>query len=248
MSAIIKTTVSLACFAAVALAAPTWTDCDAGEYFYSCANGYRGCFSMDPCALPPVGSTPTTTTSATTSATAIAAVCPTGTASAKIWQPTMYNLYPSEPDRAEAPVSHLEVSHKSATDPAVEQVAVFSGIPASAKSCTLGWAQGAAAERVFKVENSGLVSTLQLTGFPSDVSKVSSASVAAYEPTDAVKAGLTIDFTNWDKVLTAAPHSGGPVDCAETIYVKVGIKTTNGDGYVYMDQDAKNGLTISYTC
>ncbi|KAI1764240.1 hypothetical protein GGR53DRAFT_327618 [Hypoxylon sp. FL1150] len=237
MSAIIKTAATLACLAAVAIATPTWTDCEAGETFYSCANGYRGCFSMDPCALPPAISTTTTTTAA--------AACPTGTASAKIWQPTMYNIYPSDPSRSEAPVSHLEVQlHGS--DPAVEQVAVFSGIPASAKSCTLGWSQAAASERVFVVEKSGLVSTTQLTGFPSDA--VSAASVAAYEPEDPAEKGLTTDFTLWDKTATATGHVGGGVDCAESIYVKVAIEPVNGDGHVYMDQDLKNGLTIAYTC
>ncbi|XXG98876.1 hypothetical protein Hte_005206 [Hypoxylon texense] len=242
MSAIMKTAASLACLAAVALATPTWTDCPAGEVFYSCANGYRGCFTQDPCALPPITSstTPPTTTTATTT---IAAACPTGTDSIKIWQPTMYNIYPSDPSRSEASVSRLEVG---TDDPAVAQVAVFRGIPAGAKSCTLGWSQADASERRFVVDRSGLVDTTQLTGFPSS-GAVSAASVASYEPEDPAKTH-TLDFTFWDKTEKATSHTGGAVDCAESVYVKIALDKANGEGHVYMDQDGKNGLTLSYAC
>ncbi|KAI4859245.1 hypothetical protein F4820DRAFT_440382 [Hypoxylon rubiginosum] len=247
MSAIFKTAASLACLAAVVVAAPTWTDCPAGSVFYSCANGYRGCFTQDPCALPSITS-PTTTTTAVpappTTTTVAAAACPTGTGSVKLWQPTMYNLYPSEPDRAEASVSRLEVG----TAPALEQVAVFRGIPASAKSCTLGWSQADASERVFVVEKNGLLSTVPLTGFPADDTKVSAASVAAYEPKDDSAEDSTMDFTFWDQTEKATNHTGSPVACAENIYIKVALNPVNGDGHLYMYQDGKNGITLSYTC
>ncbi|KAI1776617.1 hypothetical protein F4818DRAFT_457402 [Hypoxylon cercidicola] len=241
MSTIIKTAASLACLAVAAVATPTWTDCPAGEVFYTCANGYRGCYTQDPCALPPIASSapaPTTTTIA-------AAACPTGT-SAKIWQPTMYNIYPSEPERAEAPVSHLEVRIHGA-DPALQQVAVFGGIPAAARTCTLGWAQAAASERVFVVEKSGLLETQQLAGFPAAGAPASAAGVAAYEPADPARTH-SMDFTFWDHTEAAAVHVGSQVDCAEHVYVKVALDPVNGDGHVYMDQDAKNGLTLTYTC
>lgn len=55
MSSIIKITTSLACLVTAVLA--NGGDCPPGKVFYSCANGYRGCFEKDPCALPPFTST-----------------------------------------------------------------------------------------------------------------------------------------------------------------------------------------------
>ncbi|OTA99769.1 hypothetical protein M426DRAFT_251924 [Hypoxylon sp. CI-4A] len=263
MSFIIKTT-ALATLASLVSANPILsrgeTDCVAGKVFYSCANGYRGCFEKDPCALPPVATTsivlpttsatatatsiilPTATTTTTPSSTAAAAACPTGTASASIWQPTMYNLYPSDPDLAQDPVSYLQVQvHEQ--DPQLEQVAAFHGIPSEAKKCFLGWGQGKPEERTFVVDHSGLTSLFQLTGFPAE--PVSSNSVAPFVPADSTHA----DFTSWDDAShPEQKHDNGEIDCAESIYFKLALDTENGDGHVYMEQDAKNGLFVSYTC
>ncbi|KAI2465852.1 hypothetical protein F4781DRAFT_407587 [Annulohypoxylon bovei var. microspora] len=259
MSSIIKIATSLACLAAVAVAKPInagslsrreWTDCSAGTVFYSCANGYRGCFEKDPCALPPIAAATTTiptppspTTVETITTTPPATTCQSGS----VWQPTMYNLFPTQPDFSQTSVSYLEVQVRG-TEPQLEQVAVFQGIPAGAKTCTLSWAQASEAERVFVVDDSGYTSVLPLTGFPAAGSPVSSASVKPFEPADAAAAKHP-DFTFWDKQSKdAATHTAGVVACAEEMYFKVAIDTTNGDGHVYLEQDAKNGFYISYTC
>ncbi|KAI0841186.1 hypothetical protein F5Y06DRAFT_260881 [Hypoxylon sp. FL0890] len=251
MLSIIKTAASLACLATVALAGPINlsgrgdTDCEAGKVFYVCANGYRGCFEKDPCALPPIattslasGPTPTTITTVTT-----ATACSTGS----VWQPTMYNLLPGEPDKTQPAVSYLQFQVQD-NQPEQEQVAVFQGIPASAKTCYLNWAQAAEAERTFTVDGSGYSTVEQLTGFPAAGQPISSASIAQYEPADKSKAQHP-DFTFWDKQSKdAVTHKGGEIDCAENVYLKVALDTLNGDGRVYMEQDAKNGFYITYTC
>ncbi|KAL7627939.1 hypothetical protein AAE478_002134 [Parahypoxylon ruwenzoriense] len=271
MSSMIKTAASLACLAAVTLATPLnsgasnvlprqhETDCSSGKVFYSCANGYRGCFETDPCALPAIIITTTatfstsivsaTSTSSTSSATTVAAAgaCPTAGTTGSIWQPTMYNLYPSEPDLAQTPVSYLQVQVHG-TDPQLEQAVVFRGIPAEAKTCTLSWAQADASERNFVVVDSGLISVQPLAGFP-DVGQgepVTSDSVDAF--VDPAVKPLRPDFTFWDKTEAATPHTAGPIDCAQDVYFKVNIDARNGDGHVYLEQDAKNGFYIEYTC
>ncbi|KAI2621189.1 hypothetical protein GGR54DRAFT_91930 [Hypoxylon sp. NC1633] len=257
MPSIIKTAATLAYLATAALANPInagpagmlrrqhWTDCEAGLVFYSCANGYRGCYEKDPCALPPLTTTTTTTVPLPTPTpiTTTPAACPTGS----IWQPTMYNLYPTDPTRSEAAVTRLDIT--TLNSPTTEQAMVFHGIPAGATRCTLHWAQAGAAERTFVVEHSGLVSVAPLTGFPAAGSPVSIASLAPFaEADDAAGAAFDVDFTFWDATLTATDHVGSPVACAESVYLKVGLDATNGAGHVLLEQDARNGFYIEYEC
>ncbi|KAI1137796.1 hypothetical protein F5Y05DRAFT_62364 [Hypoxylon sp. FL0543] len=256
MPSIIKTAASLACLATVALAGPINagsgrmfsrrgdTDCEAGKVFYACANGYRGCFEQDPCALPPVATTTSLPSGpAPTTITTAPETCSNGS----VWQPTMYNLLPGEPDKAQPAVTYLQFQVQ-ANQPEQQQVAVFQGIPATAQKCYLNWAQAAEAERTFTVDGSGYSAVQQLTGFPAAGAPVSSASIAQYVPADQAKTQHP-DFTFWDKQSKdAATHSGGEVDCAEDVYLKVSLDTLNGDGRVYMEQDAKNGFYITYTC
>ncbi|KAI1206513.1 uncharacterized protein F4807DRAFT_439395 [Annulohypoxylon truncatum] len=258
MSSILRTATSLACLAAVALAGPInagslsrreWTDCPTGKVFYACANGYRGCFEKDPCALPPVATTslaipatPTTVGAAVTT-TPAASTCQSGS----IWQPTMYNLYPAQPDLSVSPVTYLQVQASNGTQPSLEQVAAFSGIPRSAKTCTLMWAQAAESERTFVVDGSGLTAIQPLSGFPAPGTPVSANSVKPFvsggaRPTHA-------DFTYWDKQSKdAVNHTVGAFACAEAVYYKLSIDAASGDGRVYLEQDGKNGLYVTYTC
>ncbi|KAH9986403.1 hypothetical protein F4779DRAFT_611826 [Xylariaceae sp. FL0662B] len=240
-----KTITSLVCLAAVTFANPIhtdatklasrWTDCPAGEQWYTCANGYKGCYSKDPCALP-------SKTSTTPSSTA---ACPTGTAKAKVNKPTMYNLHPSQPELAGPSVSHLEVQAGKDVAP-LEQVAVFKGIPEGAKYCTLGWSQADAANRNFTVTGDGLITVSQLTGFPADGEPVSSTSVAPFEDPAAPK--TTPDFTEWDKSQGASDHMNGPLTCGTEMYLKLAKAEGTDDGHVYLEQDDKNGLFVQYSC
>lgn len=249
MSVILKTATSLACLAAVALAGPInagslsrreWTDCPTGKVFYNCANGYKGCYEKDPCALPPVATTSIAAPPSSTP-TPPPAACTSGS----IFKPTMYNLYPSQPDLSQSPVSYLQVQ-VSGTNPQLEQVAVFSGIPSNAKTCSLMWAQAAESERTFVVDGSGLTSILPLTGFPSTGSPVSANSI---KPFESGEKATHSDFTFWDKQSKdAVNHTVGAIECAEEVYYKMSIDTENGDGHVYLEQDGKNGFYVTYTC
>ncbi|KAI1073935.1 hypothetical protein F5B20DRAFT_565248 [Whalleya microplaca] len=245
MLSTMKTATSLACLAAVAFANPIhidatklasrWEDCPTGEQWYTCANGYKGCYSVDPCALPPI-------TSTTPSATA---ACPTGTAKAKVNKPTMYNLYPDQPDLSEPSVSRLEIRVGKDVTP-LNQVAVFKGIPEGAKHCTMGWSQADSAHRNFSTTGSGLVTLNQLTGFPADGAPVSSSSVAKFEDPAAPK--TSPEFTRWDESAEASDHTNGQVDCSTEMYFKISPGEGNNEGYVYLDQDDNNGLWVQYTC
>ncbi|KAI0889307.1 uncharacterized protein GGS22DRAFT_153618 [Annulohypoxylon maeteangense] len=252
MFSIVKTATSLACLAAVVLAGPInknslsrreWTDCPTGTVFYACANGYRGCYQQDPCALPPIASTSLPATPTPT--TSVTAAPPTATCqSGSIWQPTMYNLDLLQPDLSQTPVTYLQVQASGASKQ-LEQVVVFSGIPAGAKTCNLMWAQAAEAERTFVVDGSGLAAILPLTGVPS---LVSANSIKPYLPAADTKP-VHPDFTFWDKQSKdAATHTVGRFNCAEEVYYKIQLDTQNGDGRVYLEQDGKNGLYVTYEC
>ncbi|KAI1386760.1 uncharacterized protein F4822DRAFT_411150 [Hypoxylon trugodes] len=251
MSPIAKTAASLACFAAVALAAPALsrrgeTDCAPGKVFYSCANGYRGCFEQDPCALPPVATTSIPVTFITTP-TATPTPTPSACSTGKIWQPTMYNLYPGEPDKAEDASSDINVG-TDGDAPEVRQAIVFHGIPSSATKCTLSWSQAAENERHFTVDGSGFTAAQALSGFPDESSPVSYSSVDAFLAADAKT--FHPDFTFWDKQSKDAfNHPGGDFDCTSDMYFKLSLNATaNGAGHVYFEQDTKNGFYINYEC
>ncbi|KAK2063391.1 hypothetical protein LY76DRAFT_588571 [Colletotrichum caudatum] len=59
-----------------------------------------------------------------------------------------------------------------------------------------------------------------------------------------------MDFTFWDQPQYAAPatHGGPAVECRERIVVELAVNLGNGqDGRVFMQDDAENGLYISYS-
>ncbi|KAI5859998.1 hypothetical protein GGS23DRAFT_599926 [Durotheca rogersii] len=283
MSSFVKTVstlASLASLAAVNLAAPVdlgsssalarhESDCAAGSTFYVCANGYRGCYAADPCALPPVQENESETTYPTNPDPAEGEegdggdeqdeesgdetpvyACPAPGETALIWQPTLYNLWPSEPARAEAAVSGVAIS---AGEPggAREQAVAFRGVPAGARDCVLNWAQAAeaaAARPGFAVEGSGFAAVRPLTGFPAAGAPVSAAAVAPF--VDPAAKVAHADFTFWDRDPAAWNHTVGPVaaGCAPDLYFRLWLDTANGDGSVSLQQDRQNGFYLSYTC
>ena len=176
-----------------------------------------------------------------------AASCPSGTETAIISQPTMYNLYPSLPTAAEAPVSFIQIQQHDNRS-IYEQAAVFTGIPAEATSCTLGWRQADASARLFVVVGSALVASLQLQGFPTGSPPVVSwASVEPFVEASNTTA-LHPDFTAWDKIQDANDHIAGGITCAQEIYLKLALDGRNGDGHLYFNQDEKNGFYVAYSC
>ncbi|GJC93233.1 hypothetical protein ColKHC_02059 [Colletotrichum higginsianum] len=146
-------------------------------------------------------------------------------------------------------VPHLDL-HSNIT----RQVVVFTGIPAAAKTCSLGWRQGPVETRIFRVDGSGLVSSRQLKaeGFPtwtkgSDV-LINPTTIAPFQEGSEFSSGM--DFTFWDQPDFSAPatHAGPSVKCEERIVVELAVNLNSGqDGRVFMQDDAENGLFISYS-
>ncbi|KAI2607037.1 uncharacterized protein GGS25DRAFT_316614 [Hypoxylon fragiforme] len=220
------------------------TQCLPGKVFYSCANGYRGCYAQDPCALPPIATTTPPIGTVTPTPTPTAGVCAPGS-TGEVRQPKMYNLYPAQPDLADPPVSQLEV-HRVAGSAAREQVAIFAGIPAGATQCVLQWQAAAASERHFTVDGNGSLEAARLSGVPAE--PVSAGSVAGQVGGE--EGVLHPDFTNWPLVATAHNSTAGVIACAEALAYKFAINqdSASGDGSVFLAQDAKNGLYVSYKC
>ncbi|KAI1819081.1 hypothetical protein F4861DRAFT_528315 [Xylaria intraflava] len=162
-----------------------------------------------------------------------------------IFEPTMYLVYPTDPKRFDSPTSQLEVQ-RSGNMSILENIAIFENIPATAKTCTLGWAQAAIAERTpFIVDGSGLLGAQQLPRIPEgqinweSIAPIVEEAVAQGDPL------LHPDTTSWPDIKLEEKHIAGPVDCAEAIYLKLQVDYRNGDGFVYLGQDSKNGLTIT---
>ncbi|KAI1437620.1 hypothetical protein GGR50DRAFT_50034 [Xylaria sp. CBS 124048] len=162
-----------------------------------------------------------------------------------LFEPTMYRVFPSQPTFAMDPASDLHIQSFN-NQSILENIAVFENVPATAKRCTLGWSQAALAERdTFIVDGSGLLSVQQLPRLPDGaitwaaITPIVAEAVADGDPVS------TPDMTSWPDIETAENHINGPMDCAETIYLKVRIDGRNGDGFVYMGQNDKNGLTIT---
>ncbi|KAI0399015.1 hypothetical protein F4802DRAFT_73155 [Xylaria palmicola] len=161
-------------------------------------------------------------------------------------EPTMYQIYPFNKEYA-TNLPHVEIQRTGNTS-LLENVAVFEGIPANARTCQLGWTQAERDERKnFTVHGNGLLSTQQLSRFPDE--GVSWASIAPIVD-EAVEEGWPLlhpDTTGWPAISTAESHIAGFVDCAETIYFKIHLDPRNGDGYVLLEQDPKNSLTLTFT-
>ncbi|KAI1800524.1 hypothetical protein F4811DRAFT_26877 [Daldinia bambusicola] len=234
MPSFTKTAASLACLAAFTMATPIERR---GEYPVT--------------TITSVTAPSSTAISAPSSSTATSVACPPpvptcspGT-NGSAWQPAMYNIFPEDPDHSEPSVSFIRIANEENKAP-IEQVIVFRGLPAGAKTCSINWDQAAEAERNFTVTDSGLAGLQQMDGFPYGT-PVSYTSVSAFVPEDGKVTHA--DFTFWDKQSKEAwPHSIGPVACGEEIYVKLTLDTLNGHGRVFMDQDKKNGFHIDYTC
>ncbi|KAI0020244.1 hypothetical protein F4780DRAFT_791851 [Xylariomycetidae sp. FL0641] len=246
-------TLALACMASSALAKPLYpgtgtgtttlaprgeTDCPAGKQWYVCANGARGCYAYDACSVA------TSTSTSTPTPVAAAASCPTG----RLFTPTMYPLHPASPDAAGTAGTALDLDRRGNVS-SVEALAVFGGLPAGARSCSLGWAQAGPDARDFAVTGSGYLEALQLSGKPDTA--VSAGSVAPLER-QAVRDGAAVthpDMTFWDQPqYPAQEHGAGAVACAGEVVLRVKIDGANGAGKVHFAQDGQNGLFVSYKC
>ncbi|KAI1338665.1 hypothetical protein F5Y15DRAFT_123880 [Xylariaceae sp. FL0016] len=191
----------------------------------------------------PISAATTTTTSPTSIATTS---CPSGSAATVLRTPTMYALDPSQPSATAPTVSQLEVQRASNVTVRY-QLAVFADLPDSPASCTLGWSQADADQRDFNVTGNGLLNILQLSSRP-DVVTTGAVAALEEEARAAGSANLHPDTTFWSEPqYPASDHIAGPVACGESVYLSVQKDERMGDGYVFLDQDALNGLTLNVT-
>lgn len=171
---------------------------------------------------------------------------PSNETTGRIWQPTMYNIYPQAPEVSKPAVTGLHIETFEGKSQ-LEQVAVFTGIPAGAKNCMLGWSQADKEDRVFVVKGgTGLTRIRQLSGLPAPADGISFSSMQPYD--DAPQNDdLGPDFTFWDdEQYDATEHSAGGVDCAESIYLRVALRDPATKASLYLGQDEKNGLWVEY--
>ncbi|KAH8205112.1 hypothetical protein TruAng_000677 [Truncatella angustata] len=233
-------------FLAISSALPTTTEssglqsrayreCALNTSYFKCGI-YDGCFASDPCIVPPTESIPPTQTT-----------CKNSTTTKD--QRVMYVVAPLESDtRTKTTVPHFQVI---SGDMDVNEVGVFTGIPADAKSCSLGWHQGDANKRTFKVTGNGLVSAWQLD----DLNTKDGVSWSDVKSAKTVGKEAGPDFTSWDlPEYGSTNHGSWSLDCRETIYIKFETLKVPADSdskeyrNVYMDQDENNGFYVRYEC
>ncbi|KAJ1337876.1 hypothetical protein MN608_00732 [Microdochium nivale] len=180
----------------------------------------------------------------------------------RLAMPVMYNLYPGDPDRAEAPTSYIDIQNLPDREER-EQVVVFRGVPAGATGCTLGWIQAAEAEREFDVEQNGSTKVKPFYEFPAPIAASQESgggcegeeedpviNYSVIKPLSSASTQMEMgpDFTFWNDSPGAVPHVAGDLPCAEEMYFHVRVNPGNGQGDVRFKQDEKNGFTMSWNC
>lgn len=164
--------------------------------------------------------------------------------SKKVFLPDLFNIY-IYPNVAPFPstATALNVMKGSSSGSEQQQVARWQGIPTTATTCTIGWAM--TADRAFSVYDNGLVRFQQMLGLPDP--NVTVDTIKDYENPNG-KTG-SMDFTFWPETTGPRFSIGGPVDCGSQVVVKLWKDVIDGgNGSVTMEQNAANGLFLSYNC
>ncbi|RYP41996.1 hypothetical protein DL767_000627 [Monosporascus sp. MG133] len=176
--------------------------------------------------------------------TMIPSSTPTGTVSLEeLSQPTMHNLNSSDADRREPPVGYFQV--EAQVDVSIEQTAVFRGIPAGARLCKLMWRQAGSAERCVSVDGHGLTGVRQLSGFLGEDEPVTFNSLRAFDRGNTTS--FSPDFSFWPDHNGPFEHMAGAITYSQEICLRIAVNKSYGDGFIYLDQDEKNGFYIPYT-
>lgn len=219
--------------------ARAWQECPTGSWYSKCYD-YDGCYNYDPCANP--SASPTTTPTPSPTACAAGSM---GTSTGR----SMHVVLPSDPDYSTGDVGYFQVQ-QGVMD--INEVGVFSGIPADATTCSVRWKQGAVGERSFTVTGNGAVSVVQLGGAFDPAQNVTWAAV---EGATALGNELMANMGNWDKPdQGATTHIVGDVQCAEVVSLKfetfkgAGGSTPDESDNYWLEQDDKNGFYITYSC
>lgn len=154
-------------------------------------------------------------------------------------------VVPSQPDYTTPAVEYFQVQ---SGDMDINQVGVFSGIPADAKRCTLHWKQAGPDERSFTVTGSGLLSAFQIDNLDAS----GDVAWADVEKANTISKEFSPDLTYWDgPTFLATTHGSWDLKCAETVYLKFETHETGGvkeAANVYLEQDDKNGFYVQYEC
>lgn len=226
------------------------TDCPALTPFYACAsNGFNGCCSVNPCALAGCPD-PTTTTPIPNLFTYAPAApsspgpevqtneCPPG--QHEIHQPQMWTIFSAYPNLAGTNGTDVSFSQVSNENSVRQQVAVFSGIPSTAKNCGLQWYHNATS--TFIVDNSGLADVFAVkTPLPTSVTW------------NTIEAGLgqkigQADFTSWPGFAGNPDHIvASGIECAPEMIFKVGLSGVAA-GDVELEQSENSGFYVQYEC
>ncbi|KAF2444623.1 hypothetical protein P171DRAFT_443626 [Karstenula rhodostoma CBS 690.94] len=234
---------------ALAAARPTVTsrsadrsDCwqtNPGTVFYSCSNGYTGCFYQDPCSLPPLPSSAPPTPLPTTTSEA--------PEKHELTTPRSYNIYPlsTAQHNVQDKVPHVDLNKPAGSATTTTNALVFDNVPAGAKNCILNWRSTAPTdENNFTVNGSGQAWTRQLTGFPAKTDIVSFDGLKPFQD-PAAEWTPSLDFTGWTE--SPGSHAGSKLECGEQVAVELkGSGEGEGENRVFITLTKTNGFFLTY--
>jgi hypothetical protein len=203
--------------------------------FYRCANGYVGYFSSDPCALPPLASTTTTTV-------------PTPTAQTprvyEITQPRSYNVYIQQsPDEVLDKVEHVDLQKPKGSRTTTTNAMVFENVPTGAKNCRLNWRNTIPnMDNIFSVVGAGQAWHRQLLGFPDG--KTLPFHLNPYRDPSATWSP-SLDFTGWPG--SPGDHLGPALKCGSQVAIELkGSDEGEQENRVFITLTETNGFYLSY--
>jgi hypothetical protein len=202
--------------------------------YYRCANGYVGYFSSNPCALPPLATTTTTT-------------LPTQTAQTsrvyEMTRPRSYNVYPLQSDDTVSDkVEHVDLHKPEGSKITTTNVMVFDNVPAGAKNCKLGWRSTAPnAENSFTAVGAGQAWHRQLLRFPEGIAPFH---LNPYRDASA-EWSPSMDFQGWPSI--PRDHGGPSMKCGSQVAVEVrGSDEGEEENRVFITLTETNGFYLSY--
>lgn len=212
-----------------------------GSTFYSCANGYVGCFFQDPCGLPPLSSTTTPSTPSSTPTPAVSSIY-------EVTKPRSYNIYvlSEAQHNVEDPVPHVDLNKPKDSKTTTTNAMVFDNIPAGAKNCQLRWRSTTQDDaNNFFVKGSGQAWSRQLNGFPTEDEIVSYDGLKKYQDPEAEwKASL--DFTGWTD--SPGSHGGPSLKCGEQVALELkgADEPLDQENRVFITLTETNGFYLTY--
>lgn len=245
MSLIIKAAFCAASLATLSNAAPAniksavqsrWEECPTGTWYSQCGD-IAGCFNYDPC-VNPSQPPPTTQPACSTDLENPTRILPT----------TYWPINPNSKDQSYTAENTVHVMNDTrAADGVIQQVLIFENVPASAKTCSVGWYLTMREDTVFEVEGDGYVRITQLDGLDQQKAPTFSSAMAAE------KAGAATTMPamgGWDDKTVYMGKSSGmmkEVTCSDVLAFRAYLDPIN-DGEVVMEPSDSVGIAVTYTC